>query len=142
MIENSGLIDSNILIYSLDRSEGDKYDGAKRFMSQRLLAGDGVVSIQNLAEFYSNVTEKITRPISPSEARDTLEEIKDSLRVVSYFPETIARASLLHERYRIHFWDALLVATMQENHLSIIYTEDTKDFEKIPGINAINPFDK
>jgi predicted nucleic acid-binding protein len=142
MTENNGLIDSNILIYSLDTGEGNKHTVAKQFMRQRILNESGVVSIQNLAEFYSNVTEKITIPIPAHDARDAMQELNDSLHVIAYSPKTIARASFIQSAHRVHFWDALLVATMQENHILIIYTEDTKDFEKIPGIKAINPFEE
>ncbi len=36
------------------------------------------------------------------------------------------------------FWDSLLAATMKENNIFNIYTENIKDF-KVPWINAINP---
>ncbi|MBI2445074.1 hypothetical protein HYV43_01665 [Candidatus Micrarchaeota archaeon] len=32
-------------------------------------------------------------------------------------------------------------ATMLENGITTIYTENVEDFEKIPGIKAVNPFD-
>ncbi len=38
------------------------------------------------------------------------------------------------------FWDALIAETMLENGVSTIYTENEKDFKKMRGINAINPF--
>ncbi|WP_304840718.1 hypothetical protein [Methanocalculus sp.] len=46
---------------------------------------------------------------------------------------------ILEEQHKLHFWDALLVATMVENHIHTIYTEDAH-FRKIPGITVINPF--
>ncbi len=140
--KSSQLIDSNILIYFLDTFDQEKHDIAYSLIHSKFEEGAGVVSVQNLAEFYSNVTEKIAIPISHEVARDSLNEMTDSFNIISYTPETIARASFIQSAHRVHFWDALLAATMQENHISIIYTEDTKDFEKIPGIKAINPFDK
>ena len=48
---------------------------------------------------------------------------------------------MLTEKYKMQFWDAMLAATMMENNVSTIYTED-EIFGKIEGINAINPFNK
>jgi len=43
--------------------------------------------------------------------------------------------------YKVHFWDALIAATMIENNVFTIFTENTKDFKKIKGITAINPLE-
>ena len=40
----------------------------------------------------------------------------------------------------INYWDAFIAATMIENKIFNIYTENTKDFLKIDGIKARNPF--
>ena len=40
----------------------------------------------------------------------------------------------------INCWDAFIAATMIENKIFNIYTENTKDFSKIDGIKARNPF--
>ncbi|WP_346866156.1 hypothetical protein [Methanocalculus sp. MSAO_Arc2] len=48
---------------------------------------------------------------------------------------------MIKERYKLHFWDALLVATMLENHIHVIYTE-AAHFKRIPGITVVNPFDR
>jgi predicted nucleic acid-binding protein len=140
MTEKYSLIDSNILIYYLDLEEKEKHPIAFDFIHSRLMGKETAVSVQNLAEFSSNVVDNKTTPAIEKEIEDTIREIMDIFEVISYSPNTIIHANALHNKYNIHFWDALLAATMQENHISTIYTENTKDFEKIPGIKAINPF--
>jgi predicted nucleic acid-binding protein len=44
--------------------------------------------------------------------------------------------------YKIPFWDALIVATMEENSIDTIITENEKDFKKVKWIKTINPFKK
>ncbi len=139
MIEKSSLIDSNIWIYFLDASEGAKHAKALAFVRERLLNNDSCVSVQNLVELYSNITQFIDSPISIEDARTALRQITDSTSVFSYSPETIIDATTIQQKYRIHFWDALLCATMRENGITTIYTEDVKDFAKIPWLNVINP---
>jgi len=43
-------------------------------------------------------------------------------------------------KYQIHYCDALLCATMKQNGVTNVLTENTRDFRKIPWITAVNPF--
>jgi predicted nucleic acid-binding protein len=54
---------------------------------------------------------------------------------------TIKSAIDLSNENNMSFWDSLIAATMIENNIFNIYTENVKDF-KISGINAVNPFAK
>jgi predicted nucleic acid-binding protein len=42
--------------------------------------------------------------------------------------------------YEVHYWDALIAATMRENNIFCIYTENG-DFKSIPWLKVINPFE-
>ena len=52
---------------------------------------------------------------------------------------TIIRAIDINLEYNIPYYDALLAATMRENGIFNIYTENVKDFKAV-GIKAVNPF--
>lgn len=39
----------------------------------------------------------------------------------------------------LHYWDALLAATMRESRVYKIYTENEEHFNEIPEIQAVNP---
>ena len=43
------------------------------------------------------------------------------------------------EKHKMSFWNSLITATMIENGIFNIYTENDKDF-KMPSLNVINPF--
>jgi predicted nucleic acid-binding protein len=133
------LIDSNILIYAYDNSDPKKHAIAKDTITKVLLSGDGVVSIQNLSEFSRAITEKSKKHLSHSEARGIVLEFVDALRVVAYNGHTIAEALLFTSKYELHFYDSLLVATMELHHINEIITED-EGFSKIPWIIVRNPF--
>ncbi len=139
IVPESYLIDSNVLVYAADRSESTKYEKAKAFVLDFAHVGKAFLSIQNLVEFHAAVTLRIEHPISVDESRKIVGDFAQSFKICHYSHITLMKAMQLQVNYGIHFWDALLVATMQENHIRTIYTEDLKDFQKIPGINAINP---
>jgi len=58
-----------------------------------------------------------------------------------YNEKTILQALTIKEKFKIPFWDSLIIATMKENGIYNIYTENIKDFN-ISGINAVNLFGK
>ena len=144
MNDELSLIDSNILSYVFDESEPEK-----RKISAELVADcwnrkrELAVSIQNLSEFYVIVTKKIQNPIPTKVARNFIELIIDfqGWHVINYNAHTITSAISISTKFGIHYWDALITATMRENNVFSIYTENDKDFKKIPWIKILNPFD-
>ncbi|MFH0904183.1 MAG: PIN domain-containing protein [Methanobacteriota archaeon] len=143
MKDELALIDSNILSYVFDGSETEK---------QRICADlaadcwkrnrEFAVSVQNLSEFYVVVTKKISNPIPAKVAKDFIEHITDfqGWHVINYNAQTVRSAIAISMKHGIHYWDALLAATMRENNVFSIYTENDNDFKKIPWIKIINPF--
>lgn len=137
------LIDTNILVYLFD--EGAAY---KRDISHELVAGcfrseeRYSLSVQNLAEFSVVVTEKVANPMPSEDIRRFIQTLTSfqGWNLVHYTERTIIHAHEIKEHYKLHFWDSLLAATMLENHIHTIYTEDAH-FRKVPGIKAVNPYE-
>ncbi|VVB90629.1 PIN domain protein [uncultured archaeon] len=144
MKDELALIDSNLLSYVFDESEPEKRKVCSELVAdcwknKRKLA----VSVQNLSEFYVVVTKKISKPIPAKVAGDFIELIIDfqGWHVITCNAQTIKSAIAISTKYGIHYWDALLAATMRENNVFSIYTENDKDFKKISWIKLINPLD-
>jgi len=136
------LIDSNILVYAYDKSEPKKHSLAKKTLKEKWTKQDAVLSVQNLAEFYSIITRKIQKPIAVEKAKQIILDLIDGFEILKYTEFTIVNAINNQAIYKIHFWDALIVATMEENSISTIITENQKDFSKSKWIKIINPFGK
>ncbi len=133
------LVDSNVFVYAHDADSGPKQENAAIFISKKMGEKKFFVSAQTLGEIYAVITEKIQKPLSHIQARKIITELSELASTISYSPITVVSACRICEEYKTHFWDALLAATMIENNIRIIYTENTKDFEKIKEITAINP---
>lgn len=144
MNDELALTDSNILTYVLDISEP-----VKSRICGELVADcwkkkrDFAVSTQNLSEFYVVVTKKISNPIPVRTARRYIDLIAEfrGWHVINYGASTIKSAIDISSEYGIHYWDALVAATMKENDIFCIYTENVKDFRKIPWLKTINPLE-
>ena len=134
------LIDSNILVYAYDKSAPKKHRAASDTLKASWLERDGVLSVQNLAEFYSVVTAKIENPLPVDKAKQIVLDLIDGFEILRYNENTLINAVNNQAIYRIPFWDALIVATMEENRIDTIITENEKDFKKVKWIKVINPF--
>ena len=138
------LIDTNILVYAYDESEGKKHEICKRLIDECWrLREKYSISIQNLSEFYVVITKKIENPVPMEMAKEIIEDIIEFQNwiLMDYDPRTILSAIELNMVYKVHYWDALIAATMRENKIFSIYTEDG-DFKNIPWLNVINPLER
>jgi predicted nucleic acid-binding protein len=136
------LIDTSILVYAYDTSEGTKHDTAKQLLKQIWQNGGGVVCVQNLMEFFVVMTQKVASPISCADAKTIIDDMikSDSWRVIDRDINTFLQAIDLVSQYAVHLWDATIAACMKENGVMYIVTENKTDFEKIPDIHVIFPF--
>ncbi|MDO8874396.1 MAG: PIN domain-containing protein [Methanoregula sp.] len=143
MTDNPALIDTNMFVYAFDADSGEKQHAAQELLSRCWKREiQFAVSTQNLAEFSAIVREKVSHPASGDEVRAFLQGITEfrEWTVITYGAQTVIRAHEILDEYHLHFWDALLTATMEENSIRIIYTED-KHFDRVPWLKRINPFD-
>ena len=142
MIAPPALIDTNILCYALDAGEPEKQSVAAELLSRCWRSDIALsVSVQNLAEFSVVMTEKVKQPLPEEVITRFIRDIVsfDSWTVISYDAGTIMDAVEIRKTYSLHFWDALLAATMKQHTIDTIYTED-QHFNKIPWVTVINPF--
>ncbi len=139
---NAKLIDTNILVYAYDSSEGEKHRKAAEIVSRIWEEGGGVLCIQNLMEFFVVITRKVQHTIQPQQAsviiRDAIES--ENWMVIERHEQTLLSAIDLSMRHDLHLWDAAIAACMLENNIRDILTEDTKHFDRIPQVNAATPF--
>ncbi len=144
MNDNLTLIDSNLLVYAVDVSEPGKQSVCKELLGDCWkLKRRYAVSIQNLSEFYVIATNKIEKPIPQKEARRFISKIVEFRNWEVIFPtaNTIATAINLSIEHNVHYWDAMIAATMRENQIFSIYTEDGH-FKSIPWLTASNPMEQ
>ena len=141
MAENR-LLDTNILVYAYDVSEKRRREIAKGLVDEVWDAGGGVVTLQNLSEFFFAVTRKVQKPVPVVDAKTIVSDILRSSRwmVIDRNAGTLVKAMEIVESVRAPFWDALIAVCMLEHGIEVIVTENEKDFKNVPGIAVMNPF--
>ncbi len=133
------LVDSNVLIYAF-AEDSPKHDPALKLLRQCFSGNITLaISLQNIGEFCNIALWKYKLDLAL--IRRIVKQITycGSFRKVSYSVNEFEMALELAEKYKLEFWDAVIVATMKENAIDVIYTENT-GFGKIEGIKAVNPF--
>jgi predicted nucleic acid-binding protein len=131
-------VDTNILMYAHDTSAGEKHARAKALVEELWRDRTGVVSTQVLQELAVNLRKNAKKPL---DAKATRNVVADYLawQVVVNSGESILEALDLEARYRISFWDALVVQAAQASGAEILYSEDLSDGQTYGTVRVINP---
>jgi len=132
-------VDTNVLVYAHDTSTGVKHEKARALVERLWQERTGAISTQILQEFYVSLRRKAGRPLAPEEARAV---VSDYLRweVVVNNGESILDAIALEQRYRISFWDALVIQSSRACGAETLYSEDLGDGQVYDSVRVVNPF--
>ncbi len=139
MADEKAFIDTNILIYAYDTASGKKHLNAKKIIAACIIgAKEFYISNQILAEFASVALNKLPMPLGKEDITSIITKINkiESWKKINYSSKTVESALQANGK---DFWDNLIAATMKEHNVFTIYTENTKDFKNMAGIQAINP---
>jgi predicted nucleic acid-binding protein len=131
------LLDTNVLFYA---AVGRRKEPVKHRLARAVLASeDFAVSTQVLQEFYVNVTHKSDVPLTPLEALEWIEVLLERPCAICD-PHLIRIAVEYSVRYRIHYWDAALIAAAESIGASRLLTEDLNHGQHYGSVQVINPF--
>ena len=130
-------VDSNIFLYAVDDADPRKQQVARDWRAELWKSRLGRVSFQVLNEFYVNAVR-----LKPSASDEARAEVRDLLawNPVVVDAVVIARGWKLQDRYRISYWDSLIVAAAKIASCGFLLTEDLQDGQKFDGVEVVNPF--
>lgn len=130
-------VDTNVFIYALDRADLKKQSAARLWRAELWKARRGRVSFQVLQEFFVKVTQKW--PAAREEARA---EVRDLLawRPIHVDEAILEQGWKVQDRYRLSFWDALIVSAAKAAECRYLLTEDLRTGQNLDGITVVNPF--
>ena len=131
-------VDTNILMYAHDASAGAKHDRAKALIEELWRDRTGVVSTQVLQELAVNLRRKAGRPLDAKATRDIVTDYL-TWQVVVNSGDSILDALDLEARYRISFWDALVLQAANASGAEVLYSEDLSDGQTYGSVRVVNP---
>ncbi len=135
------LVDSNVLVYAIN-SASPKNQMAQRFLQSNV--GDLAIAHQNVLETLRVLTHgKISNPMSIADASNAIDNIVRACQIISPNRLTYQVALGFLNKYGLtgdKIFDAYLAATAIANDITIIATDNVKDFVYIKELSTINPF--
>ncbi|MBO0614259.1 PIN domain-containing protein [Thiothrix fructosivorans] len=132
-------VDTNILVYSRDKSEEAKQAIALQWLAVLWQQRSGRISFQTLNEFYVTVTQRLKPGLSRSEAQADIRNLLlwNPIPVDSTVMEN---AWLIQEHHRFSWWDSLILSAAQIQDCTIVLSEDMQHEQQIGNMTIINPF--
>jgi predicted nucleic acid-binding protein len=132
-------VDTNVLLYARDAGEAGKQPRAAAWLEYLWREQLGRTSVQVLSEYYVNMTRKLVPGLAPDEAWD------DVLALLTWHPQALddtllRRGREVELRYRLSWWDSLVVGAAQLQGCTVLLTEDLQDGAVFGGVAVRSPF--
>jgi len=140
VMSDRSFVDTNLWVYLFSDSESVD-DKNKKSVVVSLLrkSSEIVVSGQVLAELVNVFLKKTA--FSYEKIQLIVHEIIETVEVVPVDEQDISYALDIEERYKLSWYDALIVASAVSSEADILYTEDMQNALQIDkSIRITNPF--
>lgn len=130
-------VDTNVIIYAQDPRDARKHELARSWVDALWADRLGRTSAQVIAEAYVVTTRKLG--VAPNTAWADLE------RFLAWHPQAIdepllRRAREIELRYRLAWWDSMIVAAAQLQDCVLLLTEDLQDGAVMGTVTVRSPF--
>jgi predicted nucleic acid-binding protein len=130
-------VDASVLLYTQDRRDLAKHRRAQAWLDSLWRSALGRTSIQALSEFYAASTRTF----------GVLPQITWA-EVARYFPwepqpiseELLRAAREVELRYKLSWWDSMIVAAAQLQECVLLLTEDLQDDAVFGTVTVRSPF--
>jgi predicted nucleic acid-binding protein len=136
-MQDKVFIDTNILIYAHSQDDKRKQQIATTIINDNI--AHIVISIQVINELINVLIKKYQ--LSTNIIKSTILEITKITNICSFDINIQFDALSIQEKYKLQFYDALIIATALENKCNILYSEDMQHNQLIENkLKIINPF--
>ena len=129
-------VDTNILVYAHDRDAGERHERARQLIDDLWnFPVVSAVSVQVLQELYVTLLRKRVAPIKAREV------VADFLLwdVVENTKGLLLNGIAMQQRYKLSFWDALILAAAYHAKAAELWSEDFNVGQAYDGVRAVNP---
>jgi predicted nucleic acid-binding protein len=132
-------VDSNVFVYARDGGEPTKQPRAAAWLDRLWRERSGRTSMQVLSEYYVNLTRKLSPGLSSEEAWDDVSALL-AWQPIAIDEPVMRRGREIEQRYRLSWWDSLIVAAAQLQGCAVLLTEDLQDAGVYGGVTVRSPF--
>ena len=131
-------VDTNVLVYRHDSSDV-KQARAETWHTLLWRQRLGRVSFQVLQELYATLIRGRGLTLDAARARDIVLDYLE-WQPIQIDLAVLRRAWAIEERFRLSWWDALIVAAAEASESPVLLTEDLQDGQRFDGLRVVDPF--
>jgi predicted nucleic acid-binding protein len=139
-MSDRAFLDTNIFVYSFDSASPKKAARAAKLIRTAIESRTGIVSYQVVQEFFNVALRRFAKPMSIPEAEQYLSTIFRPLLAVHSSQALYREALRIGARFRIPWYDSLIVASALEGKCDVLYSEDFQNGQRVEGLEISNPF--
>src|SRR6266481_4731379 len=133
-------LDTNIFVYSFDANSSKKAAQAKNLIRRAIETRSGIVSYQVVQEFFNVALHRFAKPMSGADAEQYLSTTFRPLLSVHSSMALYGEALRVGARFRLPWYDSLIVASAIEGQCGVLFSEDFQDGQQIGSVTISNPF--
>ncbi len=133
-------IDTNVFIYSTDHREPVKQSNANDLLRGLAVEGEAVISYQVIQEFFNWALAKNPIKMTTDDAQHYLATTFRPLQLVPPSFALVSDAIRIHDRYRLSWYDSLIVSAAQQAGCSTLYSEDLQHGQRFDSVTVQDPF--
>jgi predicted nucleic acid-binding protein len=132
-------VDANVFIYARDSRNAAKQTRAVEWIARLWQGRLGRTSLQVLSEYHAVATRKLVPRIPADEAWEDVREL------FAWGPHPVEEALLrrareVEQRWRLSWWDSMVVAAAQLQDCALLLSEDFQDGAVFAGVTVRSPF--
>jgi predicted nucleic acid-binding protein len=131
---------TNVFVYLFDASAPRKKTRAQKLLKQTVSEDLALLSTQVLHEFFVAGARKLSVPLPHEQAERAVRDL-GTLPISQTDAGMIMKAITTMHRYRLSFWNSLIIQAALRGGATIIYTEDLHHYQVIETFSIENPFD-
>jgi predicted nucleic acid-binding protein len=133
-------LDTNIFVYSFETTSPKKSARATKLIRTAIETRGGIVSYQVVQEFFNVALRRFSKPMSALDAEQYLSTTFRPLLSVHSSEALYGEALRIAGRFRLPWYDSLIVASAIEGKCDVLYSEDFQDGLQIASVTISNPF--
>jgi predicted nucleic acid-binding protein len=135
-------VDTNVLLYSIDRNEPIKQLKAQQLLRDLHSAAEPTIL---LWQVLGELTQQLRRwcdqgRLTPIEFSEHVQAFRHLFPLVLPTPAAFDAAIELYARFGLSHWDSMIVGACRSAGATRLYTEDMGSPRTIDGVELINPF--
>jgi predicted nucleic acid-binding protein len=134
------VLDTNVLVYALDRREPEKRDRAREVL-RRVGASGAVLPAQVLSEFANVCLRKLEPRPDPAAVQREVERLLLAFPVLPLTGPVVLEALRGVREHLLSYYDAQIWAVARLGQVGVILSEDFNPGAVLDGVSFANPLD-